>query len=139
MTILGDTPATSPEDVQLWAYEKLTEEQLQKVRADRDTECDIRRQYLETTFTDLILELQEKLNDLQRAQLFGDDNPDERRKLEQRLDQLRERRTLRLSELEEMLRLSADLPEIVTSAIISPATQAAEIWITSPRLSYAPR
>jgi superfamily II DNA or RNA helicase len=137
LSIVMDFPVLNPEDVQLWAYEKLTDEQLQKVRADRDSECDIRRHYLETTFTDLILELQEKLNDLQRAQLFGDDNPDERRKLEQRLDQLRERKALRLSELEQMLRLSANLPDIVTSAIISPAAQAAESEI--PRQGFPMR
>lgn len=69
------------EEVQEWVYEQVTEKQLTQVREHRQAECD-RRQYLETTFTDLILELQEKLNDLQQAQLFGTDDPEERQKLE---------------------------------------------------------
>ncbi len=109
------------EEVQEWVYEQVTEKQLTQVQEHRQAECDLRRQYLETTFTDLILELQEKLNDLQQAQLFGTDNLEERQKLERRIQQLKERKTKRLAELDLMLRLSANLPDILTSALVVPA------------------
>jgi hypothetical protein len=107
--------------VQMWAYEHLTESQLVKATEQRRLECDLRRRYLETTFTQLILDLQEQLNEWQRAQLYGDDDPEERQKLERRIQQLKERKAQRMAELELMLRLSANLPEIVTSALVVPA------------------
>jgi len=113
-------PDRSTDDVQAWAWQHITEEQRARVAQDRQTECAVRREYLETTFTDLILELQGKLNEAQRGQLFGDDDPEERRKLERRIEQLKERKAQRLAELELMERLSANLPEVVTSALIVP-------------------
>lgn len=120
----GPAPEIPPGDVQLWAYEHLTERQLQTAAAQRRTECDLRKHYLETTFTDLILDLQEELNEWQQAQLLGDDDPEERLKLERRIRQLKERKVQRLAELELMLRLSADLPEVLTSALAMPAPAA---------------
>ena len=57
-------PEHSPDGVQSWAYEHLTEHQYAVVRDLRQAECDLRRRYLETTFTELILDLQDDLNDL---------------------------------------------------------------------------
>src|SRR5207244_2229337 len=108
-----DVPNQSPEEIQLWAYENLTESQLKQVREHRASECDLRRKYLETTFTELILELTEQVNESQQASLFGDDDAEERQKLEDRISKLRERKKQRLTELELMLRLSANLPDVV--------------------------
>jgi len=118
---LPDHPS---EEVQMWAYESLTEPQLARLREHRQAECELRRHYLETTFTELILDLQDHLNTLQQAQLVGDDNPEERQKLERRIQQLKTRRAQRLAELDLMLRLTADLPDIVTSALVVPAPAA---------------
>lgn len=115
-----EVPSYSADEIQMWAYEQLTEKQIERVREHRRAECDLRRQYLETTFTALILDLQEKLNDAQHAQLLGDDDPEERAKLERRLRQLKERRSVRLAELDLMLRLSANLPNTLTSALVIP-------------------
>ena len=114
-------PEHSPDEVQSWSYEHLTEHQYAVVRDLRQAECDLRRRYLETTFTELILDLQEDLNDLQEAELRGDEDPDERTRLEGRIRKLKERKALRLAELDLMMRLSADLPEIVTSAVVVPS------------------
>lgn len=125
------TPADKPEmpalaertaeDIQVWSWEHVTEEQVKKVTGHRQAECDLRRQYLNTTFTDLILDLQNKLNELHQEQLFGEDDEEERQKLEQRLQQLKERKVTRMAELDLMLRLTANLPEIITSAVVLPA------------------
>jgi hypothetical protein len=113
-------PDRSSDEVQMWAYEGLTENQRLDVARHRQAECDLRRQYLETTFTDLILEMQAKLNDVQQEQLFGDDDAEEREKLETRITELKQRRADRLAELDLMLRLSANLPDIITSALVVP-------------------
>ena len=108
------------EEIQAWAYDQITERQLEHVKATRSEECDLRRQYLNTAFTDLILELQEELNDLQQAQLFGDDNAEDRERLRRRIEELGARKTERLKELELMLKLSANLPDLLTEAVIAP-------------------
>ena len=114
-------PEKTNETIQMWAYEQITEPQLRRVRREREAECDLRSHYLQTTFKDLIMELQGQLNDLYQAQLYGDDDPEERCRLEKRISELKERKTKRLEELEQMRRLHAELPLMVTSALIVPA------------------
>ncbi|MEW6081855.1 MAG: helicase-related protein [Bacillota bacterium] len=112
------------EEIQAWAYEQITEKQLAEVKTIRTEECDLRRQYLNTAFTDLILELQEKLNDLQQAQLFGENNAQECERLRQRAEELKNRKTERLKELDLMMRLTANLPELLTEAVVAPVPAA---------------
>lgn len=113
------------EEIQAWAYEQITERQLQDVRSTLLEECDLRRQYLNTAFADLILELQEELNDLQQAQLFGEENTEDRNRLRRRIEELSERKAERLNELELMLKLSANLPALLSEAVIGPVAGAA--------------
>lgn len=115
-----EIPPRSPEEIQKWAYEQITERQFEHARAVRSEECELRRQYLNTAFTDLILELQEELNDLQQGQLFGDENADDCARLERRIKDLGTRKTERLKELDLMLKLSMNLPDLLTEAIIAP-------------------
>jgi len=121
---LPDVSGRPIEEVQGWAYEEITEKQLSEVKNLRAEECDLRRQYLNTAFTDLILELQEELNDLQQAQLFGEDNSEERERLRQRIEDLKARKVERLKELDLMMKLSANLPDMLTEAVIAPAPTA---------------
>ncbi|MBI5290438.1 MAG: DUF3883 domain-containing protein [Chloroflexi bacterium] len=135
-----DVPAHSADEVQMWAYEQLTEKQVERAREHPRAECDLRRQYLETTFTTLILDLQEQLNDAQHAQQLGDDDPEERAKLERRIQQLKERKTARLAELDLMLRLSANLPNLLTSALVVPSPVAdVEVETETPRRGFPMR
>jgi superfamily II DNA or RNA helicase len=116
-----DVPDTPVEDVQMWSFANLTENQMRQVRDHRQAECDLRRHYLETTFTELIAEVSLKVEELQRASQFGNDDPEEREKLEKRLGELKARKARRLEELELMLRLTANLPDVLTSALVVPA------------------
>jgi superfamily II DNA or RNA helicase len=116
-----DLPERSEEEVQGWAYEHVTEKQLARAKATRQEECDLRRKYLESAFTDLIVELQGELNDLQQSSLLGENNEEERARLHERIEQLKARKTERLRELELMLRLTADLPDVLTQALVVPA------------------
>jgi superfamily II DNA or RNA helicase len=116
----GSLPSTSKDEIQAWAYEQITEWQLDQVKAVRAEECDLRREYLNTAFTDLILELQGELNDLQEAQLYGDDNAEEVDRLRRRIEELKVRKADRLKELELMMKLTANLPDILTEAVIAP-------------------
>lgn len=117
---LPDVSGLPTEEIQAWAYEEITEKQLSQAKKTRTEECDLRRQYLNTAFTDLVLELQEELSDLQQAQLYGEDNSEERDRLQQRIEDLKARKVERLRELDLMLKLTANLPEVLTQAIVSP-------------------
>ncbi len=108
------------EEIQAWAYEQITEPQLDQLKVTRSEECELRRHYLNTAFTDLILELQHDLNDLQQAHLFGDENGEDRDRLRRRIEELGARKKKRLKELELMLNLSANLPDLLTEALIAP-------------------
>lgn len=66
------------------------------------------------------MELQGELNDLQQASLFGDQNTDERERLERRIAELKNRKAERLSELQLMERLTGNLPDVLTQAIVTP-------------------
>jgi hypothetical protein len=68
-----DVPDLPAEEVQMWSYSNLTEQQMRQVYDHRKAECDLRRHYLDTTFTELITELSLKVEGLQRASLFGND------------------------------------------------------------------
>jgi superfamily II DNA or RNA helicase len=119
-----DVESRSSEEIQAWAYEQITERQLDQVKAVRSEECDLRRDYLNTAFRDLILELQGELNDLQQAQLFGEDNAGEVERLRRRVEELKARKADRLKELELMMKLTANLPDILTEAVVVPAPMA---------------
>ena len=108
------------EEIQALAYEQVTDLQLDQLKVARSEECELRRQYLNTAFTDLILELQHDLNDLQQAQLFGDENAEDLERLRGRIEELGARKKERLDELELMLNLSANLPDLLTEALVTP-------------------
>ena len=107
-------------DVSAWAYEHISLQQLDKVSEERSEDCELRRRYLNTAFQDLILERTAKLNDLQQASLFGDQNARERNQLHDNIETLKRRRKDRLGELDLMLDLTVDLPSIITEAILIP-------------------
>ncbi|MEW6307569.1 MAG: helicase-related protein [Bacillota bacterium] len=115
-----DVAARSAEEIQAWAHEQITERQLDQVKTLREEECSLRQEYLNTAFTGLILQLQGELNDLQQAELYGDDNAEERERLRQRVKDLKVRRAERLQELELMLKLTANLPDLLTEAVVAP-------------------
>ncbi|MBW1908254.1 MAG: DUF3883 domain-containing protein [Deltaproteobacteria bacterium] len=117
---IPDIPERSTEEIQAWAYEEITEKQLKRVQAVRIEECDLRREYLNTAFTDLILELQEKLNDLQQASLYGENNTEERGRLQRRIEELKSRKTERLKELDLMEKLTGNIPDVLTQALVIP-------------------
>ncbi len=117
---MPDLPEISRDEIQAWAYDEVTEKQLAQVRKDRKNEVELRREYLTTAFTELIMELQEDLNALQRNMLFGDENETEREAVQKRIDDLKQRKVERLAELDEMMVLTANLPEVLTQATVIP-------------------
>lgn len=119
--IQPDVENRTTEDIQAWAYGQITEKQLELVEKMRAEECELRRQYLNTAFTDLIVELQGELNDLQQANLFGEQNHEDTDRLRERIEALKVRKEERLSELDLMMKLTPNLPDVLSEALIAPS------------------
>lgn len=118
--LISDRITRSKDEISVWAYDNITEKQLAKVKKQRDLECDIRKKYIEGAFSDLIMDRQNEINDLDQLLIYGENVEKEREVLENHIKQLKQRRSDRLKELELMLSLSAELPEILTSAKVLP-------------------
>ena len=61
------------------------------------------------------------MNDLQQAILYGEDDSEEMMRIQQRIEELKSRKAARLNELDLMEKLTANLPDVLTQAIIIPA------------------
>lgn len=120
--VTPEAPNRPMDEVQVWTYENITEPQLQLVQTIRRDECELRHKYLNTAFTDLILDLQNELNELAQQMLYGDEDGDEdQERLHKRIEELKNRKVERMKELDLMLNLSANLPDVLTQAIVVPA------------------
>lgn len=60
------------------------------------------------------------MNDLQQANLFGEHDQEGTERLRARIETLKTRKTERLQELDLMMRLAANLPEVLTEAVVVP-------------------
>ena len=69
---------------------------------------------------DLESQLQHDLNDLQQADLFGDENAEDQERLRSRIKERGTRKAERLNELDLMLNLSANIPDLLSEALIVP-------------------
>lgn len=70
--------------------------------------------------TDLQSQLQLDLNELQRADPFGDENAEDQERLRSRFKNLLTRKAERLNELDLMLNISANIPGLLSEALIVP-------------------
>ena len=69
---------------------------------------------------DLESQLQHDLNDLQQADLFGDENAEDQERLRSRIKELGSRKAERANELDLILNLSANIPGLLSEALIVP-------------------
>src|SRR5690606_29463107 len=92
------------------------------IRVKNDVEK--RREYLDTAFTHLIIDLQTKVQELQNKIAYSDPvTNDKINKQQQRIDELIEKKNKRLKDLTDMEQLSEREPEIMGCALVLPLTQ----------------
>lgn len=122
--IVPPAPATEDEVVE-WAYEHQTEPLLADTekRVKEDTES--RKDYLQSAFTQILLDIQGEINDLQGKMLFSDDEKIgiKLQQKEQRLALLKERKKERMEEMNHMVELFAVAPEVLGCAYVVPLGQ----------------
>jgi superfamily II DNA or RNA helicase len=118
-------PATQQNNAVLqWAYEHITEPQLDNTQKHIQQDITERKNYLTSAFTHLIMNMQAQVQELQTKMLFTNANMSEKiQKKEERINELIQRKKNRLKNLDLMVQLSPKAPEVMGCAYIVPLTK----------------
>jgi hypothetical protein len=107
-----------------WSFENITTKQFEDTKQHVLKDAEDRRQYLETAFTQVIMDKQAEVQELQHKVLFGDTRHQEKiNKIQERIMELIDRKANRLKNLELMAQLNPKAPEILGCAYVVPLTQ----------------
>lgn len=122
--LLEPPAVVSNEQVINWSFNNITLQQLEETYERVVNDAGKRREYLETAFTHVIVDLQSKTAELQGKVLLGDTSVQEKiQKNQIRIGELIAKKQARLTELEQMTEVSPKLPEILGCAYVVPLTQ----------------
>lgn len=112
------------DDVVQWTFANITEKQFEDTQAHVVKDSADRKVYLESAFTQVIMDLQAQIQELQSKVLFGDTKAQEKiLKKQERVKELIIKKQKRLENLELMIQLSPKAPEILGCAFVVPLTQ----------------
>lgn len=108
-----------------WAYENETEPLLTKTQEAVNEDTHKRKEYLESAFTQTIMDIQSSINDLQGRALTSDDEKVQQKlqAKELRYNELKVRKKERLQELDDSVELNAIEPEVLGCAYVMPLSQ----------------
>ena len=107
-----------------WSFNEITTKQLEETYERVVNDAAKRREYLETGFTHVIVDLQSETSEMQRRILLGDTTVEEKiQKNQTRINELIAKKKTRLAELERMTEIAPKLPEILGCAYVVPLTQ----------------
>lgn len=117
-------PTASSTEVIEWSYLNITQQQFDETKAHIEKDVADRQSYLETAFTQVILDLQSQVQELQGKVLLGDQKVQEKIvKKQERISELIHKKQARLANLELMTQLSPKEPDILGCAYVVPLTQ----------------
>ena len=107
-----------------WSYMNITAQQFEDTKEHVLKDADARKNYLESAFTQVILDLQVQIQELQGKVLLGDIKvQDKIQKKQERIQELILKKNTRLGKLNLMAQLSPKAPEILGCAYVVPLTQ----------------
>ena len=122
--LLEPPAVVNQDEVIKWSFNEITLQQLEDTRVRVNNDAAKRREYLETAFTHVIVDLQSNTAELQGKVLLGDQSVQEKLlKNQTRLDELRQRKQTRLTELAQMSEVAPKLPEVMGCAYVVPLNQ----------------
>jgi len=114
----------STNEVVQWSFEHITTQQFEDTKAHVKKDAADRRTYLESAFTQVIMDLQIQIQELQGKVLLGDNKVQEKiLKKQERINELIHKKQSRLESLELMTQLSPKAPEVLGCAYVVPLTQ----------------
>lgn len=109
------------QEVTAWAFENLTFPQYNETQIKVKEDAEKRRDYLEESFTNIIIDLTTEINELQAKIFSGDSKVQERiTKKQQRITELNQKKKDRLQKLELMQQVDMKPPEILGCAYVVP-------------------
>jgi SNF2 family DNA or RNA helicase len=107
-----------------WSFEKITAQQFEDTKAHVAKDAADRRGYLESAFTQVIMDLQISIQELQGKVLLGDNKVQEKiLKKQERITELIQKKQARLESLDLMTQLNPKAPEVIGCAYVVPLTQ----------------
>ena len=108
-----------------WSFEKITIQQFEDTKAHITKDAEDRRGYLETAFTQVIMDLQTSIQELQGKVLLTDNKSAQEKifKKQERINELIQKKQARLQTLDLMTQLNPKAPEILGCAYVVPLTQ----------------
>lgn len=114
----------SNDEVIQWSFEKITVPQFEDTKKHVSKDTADRKVYLESAFTQVIMDLQIAIQELQAKVLLGDTKvQDKIVKKQERISELIHKKQNRLESLELMAQLSPKAPEVLGCAYVVPLTQ----------------
>ena len=118
-------PAVQNQDqVMTWCFDTVTLPQFEDTQQHIKKDAERRRHYLDTAFTQVIVDLQSQISGLQAQLLRGETRVQDKIQQKQtRIDELIRKKHERLAGLERMMQLSPKAPEILGCAYVVPLTQ----------------
>ena len=117
-------PVVSVDEVVQWSFDKLTLQQFEDTQTHVLKDSADRKIYLESAFTQVILDRQAEIQALQTKLMFGDIKvQDKIIKLQERITELIHKKRSRLDSLELMSQLNPKAPQVLGCAYVVPLTQ----------------
>lgn len=117
-------PVITNEEVVEWSFDNITQKQFSNTTAHVLKDVEARRNYLESAFIQVIMDLQIEIQELQSKVLLGDSKVQEKIILkQQRIKELIEKKKQRLEKLGLMSQLSPKAPEVIGCAYVVPLSQ----------------
>lgn len=116
-------PVMESDDIVAWCFEHITSPQFGEMQHIVQQDTAKRREYLDTAFTQVILDAQTQIQEWQAKVLMGDTKvQDKIAKKEERIRELVAKKQIRLAGLDLMAQLSPKAPEVLGCAYIVPLT-----------------
>lgn len=117
-------PVLSNDEVVQWSFTNITQQQFEDTKVHVQKDSSDRKYYLESAFTQVIMDLQMQIQELQGKVLLGDTRVQEKILHKQkRISELIDKKHFRLEKLELMAQLSPKAPEVLGCAYVVPLTQ----------------
>ena len=111
-------------EVVQWSFENITTFQFEDTKAHVKKDSEDRKFYLESAFTQVIMDLQIVIQEMQGKLLYGDNKVQEKIfKKQERINELIHKKQNRLESLKLMTQLNPKAPEVLGCAYVVPLTQ----------------
>jgi SNF2 family DNA or RNA helicase len=122
--LLEPPEVVSNAEVIRWSFENITEKQLEDTQERVLQDTSKRKEYMETAFTHVIVDLQSQIQELQGKVLLGNTTVQEKiLNNQRRITDLLHKKHERIENLELMAQVAPKLPEVLGCAYVVPLTQ----------------